>query len=59
MNIEKEVAVIPKGTKIQIMGCSYILLKDVKVDGMQIYLDQILKAQKEFENGIGTTKDCL
>lgn len=46
-----EIAVIPKGTKIKIMGCSYILLEDVKVDGNQVYLDQVLRAQLNFEEG--------
>lgn len=46
----ENIAVIPKGTKIQIMGCSYTLLEDVKVDGMQIYLDKVLKAQEDFDN---------
>ncbi|MFW2042694.1 hypothetical protein ACG94V_15375 [Acinetobacter sp. ULE_I001] len=51
--MSENIAVIPKGTKVQIMGCSYTLLEDVKVDGMQIYLDQALKAQVDFENGVG------
>ncbi|WP_333669410.1 hypothetical protein [Acinetobacter guillouiae] len=51
--MSENIAVIPKGTKVQIMGCSYTLLEDVKVDGMQIYLDQVLKAQIDFENGVG------
>lgn len=53
--MSENIAVIPKGTNVQIMGCSYTLLEDVKVDGIQIYLDQALKAQVDFENGIGTT----
>jgi len=59
MNTKKEieVAVIPKGSKVQIMGCSYTLLEDVKVDGVQIYLDQVLKAQIDFDNGIGITSE--
>ena len=51
--MSKNISMIPKGTKVQIMGCSYTLLEDVKVDGMQIYLDQVLRAQKDFENGVG------
>jgi len=51
--MSENIAVIPKGTKVKIMGCSYTLMEDVKVDGIQIYLDQVLKAQKDFENGIG------
>ncbi|WP_335956416.1 hypothetical protein [Acinetobacter bereziniae] len=49
----ENIAVIPKGTSVQIMGCSYTLLEDVKVDGMQIYLDQVLKAQIDYKNGVG------
>lgn len=51
--MSENIAVIPKGTKVQIMGCSYTLLEDVKVDGMQVYLDQVLKAQIDFKNGVG------
>lgn len=47
-----EIAVIPKGTKIQIMGCSYFLLEDAKVNGMQLHLEQVLKAQNDFENEV-------
>ena len=47
---EIEVAIIPKGSKIQIMGCSYTLLEDVKVDGIQSRLDYVLKAQDDFES---------
>ncbi|MEQ1412787.1 hypothetical protein [Acinetobacter indicus] len=53
MSDQKEVAVIPKGNKIQIMGCSYTLLEDVRVDGNQVNLNYILKEQKNFEKGIG------
>lgn len=55
MSDHKEIAIIPKGTKIQIMGCSYTLLEEVKVDGKQMYLDQTLRAQENFENAIGVT----
>lgn len=50
--MSENIAVIPKGTKVQIMGCSYTLLEDVKVDGIQIYLEQALKAQQDFESEI-------
>ncbi|WP_335987110.1 hypothetical protein [Acinetobacter bereziniae] len=53
----ENIAVIPKGTNVQIMGCSYTLLEDVKVDGMQIYLDQVLKAQIDFQKGIDIISD--
>lgn len=53
-NIEElEIAVIPKGSKVQIMGCSYTLIEDVKVDGNQSRLDYVLKAQEDYDNGIG------
>ncbi|MFW1794984.1 hypothetical protein ACG9Y4_04690 [Acinetobacter guillouiae] len=51
--MSENAAVIPKGTNVQIMGCSYTLLDDVKVDGMQIHLDQTLEAQKNFGEGVG------
>ncbi|AXY60219.1 hypothetical protein [Acinetobacter sp. WCHAc010052] len=50
--MSESVAVIPKGTKVQIMGCSYLLLEDVKVEGIQNYLDYVLKVQSDFENGL-------
>lgn len=53
MSNEKEVAVIPKGTKIQIMGCSITLLEDAKVEANQSNLDYILKYQENFDNDIG------
>ncbi|OTG58633.1 hypothetical protein B9T36_09765 [Acinetobacter sp. ANC 4204] len=59
--MSENIAVIPKGTKVQIMGCTYTLLEDVKVDGIQIYLDKVLKAQEDFENGIdvvGNNPSC-
>ncbi len=51
--MSKNIAVIPKGTKIQIMGCSYILQEDALVDGDQAILEATLKAQENFDNGIG------
>lgn len=48
----ENIAVIPKGTKIQIMGCSYFLLEDVKVDAIQVRLEQVLEAQNDFENEV-------
>lgn len=50
---EIEVAVIPKGSYVQIMGCRITLLEDTKVDSDQKSLDYILKAQEDFDNGIG------
>lgn len=51
--MSENIAVIPKGTKVQIMGCSYTLIEDVKVDGNQANLDYILKEQENFYKGIG------
>lgn len=67
MGNEKEIAIIPKGAKIKIMGCSYTLLEDTSVEGSQTNLDYILKEQENFENGIGvvgempkcTTEDLI
>lgn len=47
--MSKNIAVIPKGTKVQIMGCTYTLLEDVKVDGTQEYINKILKQQVDFD----------
>ena len=54
-----EVAVIPKGTRVQIMGCRITLLEDTKVEGDQSSLDYILKAQDDFDNGIGVVGYAL
>ncbi len=51
--MSESIAVIPKGTRVQIMGCSYTLLEDIKVNGTQGDLDKILKAQDDFDNGVG------
>ena len=53
MSNKKDVAVIPKGTKVQIMGCSYTLLEDTSVEGNQSNLNYILKEQDNFDKGIG------
>jgi glycerol-3-phosphate dehydrogenase len=55
MNTKKEieVAVIPKGSKVQIMGCSITLLEDAKVKANQSDLDYILKEQENFYKGMG------
>lgn len=50
---KKDVCIILKGTKIQIMGCSYILQEDALVDGDQAIIDATLKAQENFHNGVG------
>ena len=56
---EIEVAVIPKGTHVQIMGCRITLLEDTKVDSDQKSLDYILKVQEDFDNGIGVVGYAL
>lgn len=53
MGNEKEIAIIPKGTYVSIMGCRITLAEDTKVEGNQADLDYILKEQENFENGIG------
>ena len=50
---ELEIAVIPKGSKVQIMGCRITLVEDAKVEGNQASLDFILKEQENFDEGIG------
>ncbi|MBU3845924.1 MAG: hypothetical protein H9855_02900 [Candidatus Acinetobacter avistercoris] len=50
---EKEIAIIPKGSYVSIMGCSYLLLEDTNVDGNQTYLNDALKAQSDYRNGVG------
>ncbi len=55
--MSENIAVIPKGTKVQIMGCSYTLLEDAKVDGNQTNLDYILKEQENFDKGIGVVRN--
>ena len=50
---EIEIAVIPKGSKVQIMGCRVTLVEDTKVEGDQASLDYILKDQEDYDNGIG------
>lgn len=50
---EKEIAIIPKGSYVSIMGCRITLAEDAKVEGGQKSLDYILKAQEDFDNGIG------
>lgn len=51
--MSESIAVIPKGTRVQIMGCSFTLLEDVKVEASQSDLDYIIKKQENFKNGIG------
>ena len=59
-NTEKlEYAIIPKGSRVSVMGCTYTLLEDAKVDGMQTDLDQVLKAQKDFDKGVGVGSSVM
>ena len=51
---EIEVAVIPKGTHVQIMGCRITLLEDTKVEANQANLDYILEEQENFDQDL----DC-
>lgn len=53
MTEKEEIAIIPKGAKIQIMGCSFTLLEDASVEGNQANLNHILEEQKNFNKGIG------
>ena len=53
---EKEIAIIPKGTRVSVMGCSYLLLEDAKVDGNQTYLNDALKAQANHYKNIDLAK---
>jgi hypothetical protein len=52
MSDQKEIAIILKSSKVQIMGCSYALPEGVKVDGNQAILDAKLKAQHDYYNGV-------
>ena len=56
-----EIAIIPAGSHISIMGCRFTLLEDTKVEADQANLDYILKEQKNFENGmdiVGENPSC-
>lgn len=53
--MSENIAVIPKGTKIQIMGCTYTLLEDAKVDGTQGHINKILKAQVDFDQEVDSS----
>lgn len=52
-NQEQEVAILPAGSEVRIMGCRVVILEDVQVEGNQASLDYVLKAQEDFKNGIG------
>lgn len=62
-NTTLECGTIPKGTKIKIDGCPFVLQDDVKVAASQEIVDLAIKNQTDFENGIGVVgwgaEDCL
>ncbi|MGR2671026.1 hypothetical protein ACUXVT_07075 [Acinetobacter soli] len=51
--IKKEIAIIPDGSYVSIMGCRFTLIEDTKVEANQANLNYILKDQENFDNGIG------
>ena len=53
MGEEKEIAIIPKGSYVSVMGCRFTLMEDTKVEANQANLDYILKDQEDYNNGIG------
>lgn len=53
MSDKKEIAIIPAGSYVSIMGCRFTLIEDTKVEADQANLDYILKDQKDFDNGVG------
>ncbi|MDQ9019882.1 hypothetical protein RFI02_02050 [Acinetobacter sichuanensis] len=57
MSERKEVAIIPKGSYVSIMGCRFTLLEDTQIEANQANLDYILKEQKNFDEGIGVVGD--
>jgi len=48
-----ECGAIPKGTKVKIDGCPFVLQDDVKVAASQEIVDLAIKNQNDFDNGIG------
>lgn len=58
-----ELGIIPKGTLVKIHGMPFILQDDVKANASQEYIDQTIKIQTDFHNGIGVvgwgSEDCL
>ena len=50
MSEKEEIAIIPKGSYVSIMGCRFTLMEDTKVEANQANLDYILKDQKEWYN---------
>ncbi|WP_336943099.1 hypothetical protein [Acinetobacter modestus] len=60
MSKEENIAIIPKGTQVRIMGCAITLLEDAKVEANQSDLDYILKEQMDWLNQpkIGMASSC-
>lgn len=52
-DLKKEIAIIPAGSYVSIMGCRFTLLEDTKVEANQTNLDYIIKEQENFNNGVG------
>ena len=50
--MSENVAIIPKGTKVQIMGCSFTLLEDAMGTGNQMNLDKIIEDQTKFDGEV-------
>lgn len=53
MSDKKEIAIIPAGSYVSIMGCRFTLIEDTKVEANQANLNYILKDQENFNNGVG------
>lgn len=56
MSDKKEIAIIPAGSYVSIMGCRFTLIEDTKVEANQANLNYILKDQKDFDYGNGISK---
>ncbi|MCH7391828.1 hypothetical protein [Acinetobacter dispersus] len=52
-NSTLELGIIPKGTKIKIDGCPFVLQEDVPVAADQKVVDLAIKNQTDFYNGVG------
>lgn len=52
-NTTLECGTIPKGTKVKIDGCQFVLQEDVPVAADQKIVDLAIKNQTDFYNGIG------
>ncbi len=52
-----ECGIIPKGTKVKVDGCPFVLQDDVKVAASQEIVDLAIKNQNDFDNGIGVVSE--